>query len=94
MLPTQIMEKKPKVPDSWFSSGFLLSHGPVFFPLPPQIVYVTRNPRDTCVSLLNHMRVLEGYSGDLNLLVDVFLKDMAGYYTPFIQHVLEYWNKR
>ena len=33
----------------------------------PQIVYVTRNPRDACVSYYNHWRVLEGYRLVLHL---------------------------
>jgi hypothetical protein len=38
--------------------------------------------------------VLEGYYGSLQTFVDAFLNDVAGYYTPFIPHVLSYWNAR
>ena len=58
------------------------------------MVYVTRNPRDTCVSLKSHWKVLEGYKGSLDLMVDVFTGDIAGYYTPFFGHILGYWEKR
>ena len=53
---------------------------------------MTRNPRDTCLSFLNHFRVLEGYTGSKDLFIDAFLGDVCGYYTPFIGHVLGYWE--
>lgn len=57
------------------------------------MIYVTRNPRDTCVSFHNHWRVLEGYTGSFETFVDAFLNDVCGYYTPFIKHVVDYWNE-
>lgn len=59
-----------------------------------QLVYVTRNPRDACLSFLNHWRVLEGFDGTQELFIDAFLNDVCGYYTPFIQHVTDYWDVR
>ena len=59
-----------------------------------QVVYVTRNPRDTCVSLFHFMRLAEGYSGTLEQFTECFLNDLAYYYTPFIPHVLQYWQRR
>ncbi len=58
-----------------------------------KMVYVARNPRDTCVSYMNHWRVLEGYEGDLPAFADAFLADRCGYYTPFFGHVLGYWER-
>jgi hypothetical protein len=58
------------------------------------MIYIARNPRDTCVSYLNHWTVLEGFDGSLDTFVDAFLNDACGYYTPFMEHVLGYWSKR
>ena len=57
-----------------------------------KLIYVVRNPRDVCLSYCNHWKVLEGYTGSLETFVDAFLNDQAGYYTPFIGHVLEFWE--
>ena len=35
----------------------------------PKLIYVTRNPRDTVVSFFNHWKVLEGYEGDIEIMV-------------------------
>ena len=53
-----------------------------------QIIYVTRNPRDACVSYHNHWKILEGYHGGFEQFADAFISDIAGYYSPFIYHVL------
>ncbi len=59
------------------------------------MVYVTRNPRDACVSMMNHWKVVYGYSGDLATVVDAFLDDEGtGINTPFFHHVLGYWQRR
>jgi hypothetical protein len=59
-----------------------------------QMIYITRNPRDSCISNFNHWKVLKGYFGSLDTFVDAFLNDTCGYYTPFMEHVLGYWSKR
>ena len=59
-----------------------------------KIVYVTRNPRDACVSFHNHWKVLSGYRENFETFAEAFLNDIAGFYSPFMQHVLEYWNMR
>jgi len=59
-----------------------------------KIIYVTRNPRDACVSYHNHWKILEGYHGGFEAFAESFISDIAGYYSPFIHHVLEYWNMR
>lgn len=59
-----------------------------------RIIYVARNPRDVCVSFYNHRKILEAYSGSFEDFVELFLQDVCGYYTPFLPHVLSYWDKR
>ena len=72
---------------SWFNNNFLGK----WFPLISnifQIIYVTRNPKDACVSFHNHWKILEGYQGSFTDFADSFVNDVAGYYSPFIPHVL------
>jgi len=59
-----------------------------------KLIYVTRNPRDTLVSYLNHWRIMAGYQGSFETLLSAFLANVCGFYSPFIQHVLGYWNAR
>ena len=61
---------------------------------PIKLIYVTRNPRDACVSFYNHWKLLEAYTGSFEDFAELFLNDMCGFYTPFITHVLSYWNQR
>ena len=53
---------------------------------------MTRNPKDVCVSFYNHWQIFEGFDGSFEVFVSAFLNDVCGYNTPFIQHVLEFWN--
>ena len=57
-------------------------------------IYVARNPRDVCVSFYNHWKLLEAYTGSFEDFSELFLNDICGYYTPFISHVLSFWNQR
>ena len=59
-----------------------------------QLIYVTRNPRDTCVSFYNFIKAVEGYQGTLSDFTQAFLSDITCYYSPFLHHVLSYWNRR
>jgi len=59
-----------------------------------QIINVLRNPRDVCVSFLNHFKVIENYKGTLETIADMFLRDVGPYYTPFFKSILSYWNQR
>lgn len=46
------------------------------------------------MSFYNFVRIAEGYQGTKEEFVDCFLNDFAGYYSPFLEHVLSYWNRR
>merc|ERR1719474_638231 len=59
-----------------------------------KVIYVTRNPRDAVVSFYNHWRILENFTGSFEVFLSAFLADVCGYYTPFIQHVLDYWKRK
>ncbi|KAF2891770.1 hypothetical protein ILUMI_14403 [Ignelater luminosus] len=39
-----------------------------------QIIYVTRNPKDTCVSYYHHCRFIEGFKGEFNDFCDLFIE--------------------
>lgn len=40
-----------------------------------QVIYVTRNPKDTCVSYYHHCQLIEGYKGDFEDFYKLFLDD-------------------
>ena len=58
-----------------------------------KLIYVARNPRDVCVSFYNHCRILGAYTDTFENFAEVFLNDVC-VYSPFIHHVLSYWNQR
>lgn len=40
-----------------------------------QIIYVTRNPKDTCVSLYHYCKLMHDYNGTFEELADLFIND-------------------
>ena len=36
----------------------------------------------------------ENYTGGLDLLTDIFIRDVGPYYAPFFKHILSYWNQK
>ena len=88
MLPSEIESKKAKVFQK--KTIFFFKAQKYFF----QIICVTRNPRDACVSFYYFIGICEGYQGTLEEFTECFLNDMTGYYSPFFSHVLSYWNRR
>lgn len=57
------------------------------------MVYVARNPKDAAVSWYYHQRHLFGYTGTKEEFFEGFLDDQV-LYSPFLDHVLEYWKMR
>uniref|UniRef100_A0A7M5WTN8 Sulfotransferase domain-containing protein n=1 Tax=Clytia hemisphaerica TaxID=252671 RepID=A0A7M5WTN8_9CNID len=69
--------------------------------LPPKIhekgakmINVIRNPRDVCVSFLNHHVLTTNYTGDLQTIAEIMLQDVGPVNAPFFTHILSYWNQR
>ncbi|XP_044742946.1 luciferin sulfotransferase-like [Chrysoperla carnea] len=59
----------------------------------PKIIYVYRNPKDTSVSYYHHCQSGEGYSGDFNIFIDLFLSGRLAY-GPFPAHVLSMMEQK
>ncbi|KAJ8960062.1 hypothetical protein NQ318_009504, partial [Aromia moschata] len=58
-----------------------------------KIVYVTRNPKDTCISYYNHVKLLEGYSGSFEDFCRLFLAGKVSY-APYWEHIFAFWERR
>ncbi|XP_071445159.1 luciferin sulfotransferase-like [Hetaerina americana] len=58
-----------------------------------KVIYVARNPKDTCVSYYHHSRLIEGYRGSFEDFIELFLQDTVTY-SPFWDHLLSYWEHR
>lgn len=63
------------------------------FTVKPKIIYVTRNPKDMCVSYYHYSKLLHDYHGTLEQFVHLFLDDKAPV-GPFMSHVLGFWELR
>ena len=55
-----------------------------------QIINVVRNPRDVCLSYLNLMEMTNNYTGGLNLLTDIFIRDLGPLHGPFFKQKTAY----
>ncbi|KAG6794945.1 hypothetical protein HZU73_09395 [Apis mellifera caucasica] len=83
------------------SPRFIKTHFP--FPLLPRqlrtgekkakIIYVSRNPKDTCVSFYYHTRLMEGYRGDFHDFCRLFLGNKLSF-APYWDHILDFWKRR
>ncbi|XP_043204345.1 sulfotransferase 1C4-like [Amphibalanus amphitrite] len=60
-----------------------------------KVVYVARNPKDVCVSLYHHMRLLRlhNFTGSLELFMEYFIEGNV-VESGTIEHVIEAWNLR
>ncbi|XP_071445164.1 luciferin sulfotransferase-like [Hetaerina americana] len=59
----------------------------------PKVIYVARNPKDTCVSYYHHCQLMEGYNGSFQDFCELFLGDNLNY-SPFWDHVRSFWEHR
>ncbi|XP_015111071.1 sulfotransferase 1C4 [Diachasma alloeum] len=58
-----------------------------------KIIYIWRNPKDTCISFFHHSKLLGGYRGDFELFCRLFLADKL-LCCPYWGHILGFWNNR
>ena len=59
------------------------------------MIYMIRNPRDVCQSLLSQLKTLhDDFSGFLQDVVNLMTNDAGFYSGPYFKHVLGYWNQR
>ncbi|XP_014215929.1 sulfotransferase 1C4-like [Copidosoma floridanum] len=59
----------------------------------PKIIYVTRNPKDVCVSFYHHSKLLEGYSGCFDDFCKQFLSNKV-VYAPYWKHIHGFWKMK
>lgn len=59
----------------------------------PKIIYVSREPKDVALSYYHHHRLWNDYVGSLNDFLEAFLDDTL-LYSPFWEHILEFWQRR
>uniref|UniRef100_A0A7M5V297 Sulfotransferase domain-containing protein n=1 Tax=Clytia hemisphaerica TaxID=252671 RepID=A0A7M5V297_9CNID len=59
-----------------------------------KIVSVIRNPRDICASFCHHFKLTDKYTGGVELLADVYMRDVGLFYGPHFTNVLSYWSRR
>ncbi|XP_047737654.1 sulfotransferase 1C4-like [Hyalella azteca] len=65
------------------------------FPLTPQVVYVSRNPKDKVLSAQHHYKLtkMHNFVGTQDEFVDLFVEDLL-LYSPYGQHLKEAWSRR
>ncbi|CAG9759669.1 unnamed protein product [Ceutorhynchus assimilis] len=59
----------------------------------PKIIYISRNPKDTCTSYYHHAKILEGYTGNFEDFCKLFLAGKLSF-APYWNHVHQFWNRR
>ncbi|XP_071633809.1 luciferin sulfotransferase-like [Temnothorax longispinosus] len=59
----------------------------------PKIIYLTRNPKDVCVSCYHYYRLFHGLNGSFDDYAELMLRDGVPY-APFWDHVLPFWKIR
>jgi len=59
----------------------------------PKIIYVTRNPKDMCVSYYHYCKLIHGLHGSFDEFCDLFIqgKTPVG---PIWDHILGFWAQR
>ncbi|XP_012281586.1 sulfotransferase family cytosolic 1B member 1 [Orussus abietinus] len=59
----------------------------------PKIIYITRNPKDTCVSFYHYCRLFHNIKENFEDFAELLLTDNAPM-GPFWKHVLKFWENR
>ncbi|KAG7191123.1 hypothetical protein KM043_007155 [Ampulex compressa] len=59
----------------------------------PKIIYITRNPKDTCVSFYHYCKLFHNIQGNFEDFAELMLNDYAPL-GSFWKHVLRYWENR
>lgn len=59
----------------------------------PKMIYVDRNPKDTCVSYYHHCVNCEGYTGSFELFTQLFMKGKVAY-GPYPEHIKSYYKEK
>lgn len=81
------------------SPRYIKSHLPIellpksIWTAKPKIIFTSRNPKDTAVSLFYHYRNFHGFRLDISEFMRSFLADET-IYSPFYDHVLNFWYSR
>ncbi|CAL1686316.1 unnamed protein product [Lasius platythorax] len=59
----------------------------------PKIMYVARDPKDTCVSYYHYCKVFHGLRGSFDDFAELMLQDSTPF-SPFWNHILPFWKMR
>jgi len=59
----------------------------------PKIVYVTRNPKDMCVSYYHYCKLIHGLHGSFDEFCDLFIQGKTPI-GPIWDHILGFWEQR
>lgn len=73
------MEVKNQRSRNSTNENYLPSLALPFFALLFQIIYVIRNPKDTCLSFYHHVILLHGYKGNFDNFSKLFLAGKGRY---------------
>jgi hypothetical protein len=59
----------------------------------PKIVYVTRNPKDMCVSYYHYCKLIHGLHGSFDEFCDLFIQGKTPI-GPIWDHILGFWEQK
>ncbi|CAI6368354.1 unnamed protein product [Macrosiphum euphorbiae] len=58
-----------------------------------KIIYMARNPKDTCLSFFHFATLLGSYEDNFEAFCELFISNSLCY-SPFFDHILGFWNRR
>ncbi|KAJ3622162.1 hypothetical protein MTP99_002687 [Tenebrio molitor] len=59
----------------------------------PKVIYITRDPKDICVSYYHHFKLFDLFKGEFNEFCECFLAGKVPY-GPYWKHIFSYWKMR